>query len=99
MLVKLAYGRNGLAVDFPDGRTTVIEPTYLDGLPDQSAAIGDALRHPLGCPPLREVVSTDQTVAISVCDVTRPMPSATASPVILDARRGVIAAAGVGSWK
>ena len=85
MLVKLAYGRNGLAVDFPDGRTTVIEPTYLDGLPDQSAAIGDALAHPLNCPSLREIVSTGQTVAISVCDVTRPMPSATVLPVVLDA--------------
>ena len=85
MLVNLAYGRTGLAVEFPDDRTTVIEPTYLDGLPDQTAAIGDAIARPLGCPPLREVVSKGQTVAISVCDVTRPMPSATVLPVVLDA--------------
>ena len=85
MLVNLAYGRTGLAVEFPDDRTTVIEPTYLDGLPDQTAAIGDAIARPLGCPPLRESVSKGQTVAISVCDVTRPMPSATVLPVVLDA--------------
>ena len=27
MLVNLAYGRTGLPVEFPDDRTTVIEPT------------------------------------------------------------------------
>ncbi len=85
MLVNLAYGRTGLAVEFPDDRTTVIEPTYLDGLPDQTGAVREAVERPLGSAPLRELVKTGQTVAISVCDVTRPMPSATVLPVVLDA--------------
>ena len=85
MLVNLAYGRTGLPVEFPDDRTTVIEPTYLDGLPDQTGAIREAVDRPLGSAPLRELVNTGQTVAISVCDVTRPMPSATVLPVVLDA--------------
>ena len=59
MLVNLAYGRTGLAVEFPDDRTTVIEPTYLDGLPDQTAAIGDAIARPLGCPPRDREQGTD----------------------------------------
>ena len=85
MLVNLAYGRTGLPVEFPDDRTTVIEPTYLDGLPDQTGAIREAVDRPLGSAPLRELVNAGQTVAISVCDVTRPMPSATVLPVVLDA--------------
>ena len=85
MLVNLAYGRTGLPVEFPDDRTTVIEPTYLDGLPDQTGAIREAVDRPLGSAPLRERVNAGQTVAISVCDVTRPMPSATVLPVVLDA--------------
>ena len=85
MIVNLAYGRTGLPVEFPDYRTTVIEPTYLDGLPDQAGAVRQAIEHPTGSPPLRERVRRDQTVAISVCDVTRPMPSATVLPVVLEA--------------
>ena len=85
MLVNLAYGRTGLPVEFPDDRTTVIEPTYLDGLPDQHGAVRGALEHPNGTAPLRELVNADQTVAISVCDITRPMPSTTVLPLVLDA--------------
>ena len=85
MIVNLAYGRTGLPVEFPDDRTTVIEPTWLDGLPDQAGAVRQALDHPVGSASLRERVRPDQTVAISVCDVTRPMPSATVLPVVLEA--------------
>ena len=85
MIVNLAYGRTGLPVEFPDDRTTVIEPTWLDGLPDQAGAVRQALEHPIGSAPLRERVRSDQSVAISVCDVTRPMPSATVLPVVLEA--------------
>ena len=83
MLVDLAYGRTGLKVEFPDDVTTVIEPTYVPGLPDQEGAIVTAIRNPIDCAPLRQLVQSDQTVAISVCDVTRPMPSKTLLPVIL----------------
>ena len=83
MLVHLAYGRSGLAVNLPDDRTTVIEPTYVPGLPDQQGALLSAIRNPVGAPPLRQLVRADQTVAIAVCDVTRPMPSATVLPPLL----------------
>ena len=36
-----------------------------------------------GATPLRRLAVPGQTVAISVCDVTRPMPSATVLPVLL----------------
>ena len=83
MRIELAYGRNGLVVDLPDERTTVIEPTFVPGLPDPEGALRTALRNPIGTPPLRRMVDRGQTVAISVCDVTRPMPSATVLPVLL----------------
>ena len=84
MLVKLAYGRTGLAVEFPDDITTVIEPTFLPGLPDQENAVLNAIRNPVGkVAALRKTVSNKHTVAISVCDVTRPMPSSTVLPVLL----------------
>ncbi|MCY4074323.1 MAG: lactate racemase domain-containing protein, partial [Acidobacteria bacterium] len=83
MNVDLAYGRGRLPVDFPDGRTTVLEPSYVAGLPNEAAAIRHALRMPTGTAPLASLVRADQTVAISVCDITRPMPSDTLLPVLL----------------
>ena len=84
MKVNLAYGRTGLTVELPDECTTVIEPHYVPGLSDEQNALRQALRHPMNKPPLRDLVRADQTVAISVCDITRPMPSATVLPVLLE---------------
>ena len=89
MKVRLAYGRDGLEVDLPDERTTVIEPTYVPGLPDAEGAILTALRNPMGAPPLRQAVRPDHSVAISVCDITRPMPSKTLLPLLLRELRHV----------
>ena len=83
MQIDLQYGRTGMVVDLPEEGTTVIEPTYLPGLPDQTGALITAMRNPIGTAPLRQLVRADQTVAISVCDVTRPMPSATVLPALL----------------
>ena len=83
MKVKLAYGKSGLTVELPDENTTVIEPTYVPGLPDERGALLTAIRNPLGKPALRRMVRPQQSIAISVCDITRPMPSATVLPVLL----------------
>ena len=84
MKVKLAYGKTGLEVDLPDDRTTVVEPSYLPGLPDPTGAIRTAVRDPVGgTSPLRKLAQPGNTVAISVCDITRPMPSKTVLPVLL----------------
>src|SRR5437868_11913354 len=84
MKINLAYGQTGLAVELPDEGATVIEPHYVPGLPDESEALRQALRAPIDKPPLRESVRVDQTVAITVCDITRPMPSARVLPALLE---------------
>ena len=83
MLINLAYGKTGLEVNLPEKRTTVIEPNYLPGLPDEAEVLLRALRNPINKPPLKSLVSSDQTVAISVCDITRPMPSSRVLPILL----------------
>ena len=83
MRVNLAYGKTGLSLEVPDDRTTVIDPTYLPTLPDERGALLNAIRNPLGTRPLRQLVGREQTVAISVCDITRPMPTSTVLPVLL----------------
>ena len=83
--VHLAYGKQGLTVHLPDDvPVTVIEPRFVPGLPDEAAAIRDALRAPIGAPPLRDLVRPTDTVAIVFSDITRPMPNDRVLPVLLD---------------
>jgi len=83
MKVKLAYGKSGLIVDLPADRTTVIEPVYVEGLPDQKQAVVSALEAPIDSAPLAALVGKEKTVAVAVCDVTRPMPSHVVLPELL----------------
>lgn len=78
-----------MTVELPDDRTTIIEPTWVPGLPDPRGAIINAIRNPLGAPPLRQIVKPHHRVAISVCDITRPMPSAALLPVLLSELRHI----------
>jgi nickel-dependent lactate racemase len=72
--VKLDYGTDGLEVDLPDERVTVIEPIYRPSVQDPLGTLVAALRSPIGRPPLRALVRRGQRVAISVCDITRAQP-------------------------
>lgn len=83
MLVDLAYGKHGLRAELPE-HAVVIEPKYVPGLPDEADALRRALRQPLGRPPLRELAGPGESVAIVVCDITRPAPSRRVLPVVLD---------------
>lgn len=82
MIVKLAYGKTGLSINVPDN-TTVIQPEYIPGLPDAAGAILTAIRNPIFATPLRMSVMPGQKVGISVCDITRPMPSKVLLPILL----------------
>jgi nickel-dependent lactate racemase len=74
MRVRLDYGVNGLDVDLPHERTTIIEPNFRPALTDPRTALVEAMRAPLGRPPLRTIAKRGQKVAISVCDITRAQP-------------------------
>ena len=82
MKVKLSYGKNGLMVNLPD-YTKVIEPQFLPALPDQHGALKDAIRNPISTQPLRQSVVLGQKIGISVCDITRPIPTNVILPVLL----------------
>lgn len=83
--VHLAYGKRGLRVNLPDTvPVTVIEPRFVPGLPDEEAALREALRSPIGSPPLADLVRPTDTVAIVFSDITRPMPNDRVLPVLLE---------------
>jgi nickel-dependent lactate racemase len=88
--VRLAYGEDGLPVDLPAERTTVVEPVYVPGAADQRDVLRSALRQPVAGPPLRELARPGQKVAISMCDGTRAQPRHLMIPAVLEELDGVI---------
>src|SRR6266540_5360752 len=72
--LRLDYGSEGLDVDVPDERLTIIEPVFRPPVPDVHAALREAMRAPIGRPPVRELVRAGQKIAVSVCDITRAQP-------------------------
>jgi lactate racemase len=88
--VALAYGSDGLTVDLPEERTTVVEPLHPPAAADGRAVVLEALRRPVAGPPLREVVRGGRTVAISICDGTRPQPRHIVVPAILEELDGLV---------
>ena len=101
MKVKLAYGKTGLEVEFPDEGVSVIEPRYIPGIPDEQAGIREALASPIGSPALADLVKPHHKVAITFPDVTRPCPSDRMLPAILEAisavpRENVVLISGTG---
>lgn len=85
MQVTLAYGHAGLPVEFPEDRTTVIEPEFVPGLADEPQALRAALARPVGTSPLRDLVRPDDTVVVVFPDMTRAMPNKRVLPVLLEA--------------
>ena len=72
--IRLDYGSDGLEVDLPNERVTVIEPMARPAVPDPRATLLQAIRSPLERAPIRDIVRGGQKVAISVCDITRAQP-------------------------
>ncbi|GGI02551.1 lactate racemase domain-containing protein [Egicoccus halophilus] len=60
---------------FPLGTRAVYPPDVLPGLPDPDAAIAHALEHPLGRPPLRELLFAGMKLTIAFDDLSLPLPS------------------------
>jgi lactate racemase len=89
--VDLQYGAGSLTVSgLPRARATVVEPAHLPPVADESLVVTAALRTPVAGPPLRSCVQPGQTVAISVCDGTRPQPREVVIPAILAELDGIV---------
>ncbi len=82
MRLKLAYGRAGLEVEAPD-HAHIIAPRDIPGLPDERTAITEALRQPIGSPPLAALVKPGDHVVVVHTDITRATPNARLLPAIL----------------
>jgi len=74
MELRLDYGTTGLMAEFPDNRTTVIEPVYVPPAPNARSTLAKAIQNPIGTPGLRNLYKPGQKIGISVCDITRAQP-------------------------
>jgi lactate racemase len=84
MKVNLAYGQGWLETEFPDGRTTVIAPSHKPGLPDEKAAVVQALKTPTASRPLLELIGPTTKVCILFTDITRATPNDRLIPWLLE---------------
>jgi lactate racemase len=91
MEVWLAYGEEGLRVELPDDRTTVVQPVHAPPAPDPASALRRAMREPVAGPALRDLARPGQKVAISMCDGTRPQPRHLMIPAVLEELDGIVA--------
>lgn len=82
MQVNLAYGRKGLTIEVPE-TADILETLFVPGLPDETGAIQDALRNPIGSAPLRELVRPGDRVIVVHTDITRATPNGRILPVLL----------------
>lgn len=87
--LRLEYGTGGLQADFPAERTTVIEPVFVPSAPNAAEVQLQALRSPIGKPPLRELIRPGQKTGISVCDITRAQPRQLMLEALLSEMPGV----------
>ena len=82
---KFRYGKGHLT--FSLDPALVMDELTIKRFPeiaDPSAAVIQAIRHPIGSPPLREIVKPGQTAAFIVNDPTRVARSDVFMPILLD---------------
>lgn len=88
-------------IEFPFGETSlslkllreaeVFLPVKMQGVPDELAAVRQALAQPIGSEPLRKLAQGKSSVAIVINDITRPAPTETMLTAIMEE----LAAAGI----
>lgn len=85
MDINLGYGKEKVTLTVPDSNMqAVIEPNVVDmaiaGLDEVKRALGN----PIGSPHLKDIVKQGEKICIVTSDITRPMPSKTVLPPLLD---------------
>ncbi len=78
------FGKNGIELELPegfDGREVRSRKTI--AVPDETAAVSEALDNPIGAPSLTDLARGKKSAAISVCDITRPAPNRITLPPLL----------------
>lgn len=85
MTVEVGFGKGTITLDIPDRHpTSILKPNEVDSGLTGSAEVERALAHPIGTPHIGKIVSANEKIAIITSDITRPLPSKTILPSLLD---------------
>ncbi len=82
--IFILYGQNGMHLMVPDS-TAILEGKDIPPVNEPQKAVEDALLNPIGTEPLHKLLAKKkpQTVAITISDITRPVPNKTFLPPLL----------------
>jgi hypothetical protein len=82
--VQFAFGKSGITAPLPDCfEYMMVENRSAQPLSDIQAALNHALDYPVAGPSLRQLATGKKTAAISLCDITRPVPNSITLPPLL----------------
>jgi nickel-dependent lactate racemase len=82
--VRLDYGRKGLEVQVPTANLDAVlnlQPARPHHWPERG--VRDALRQPVGCPPLAGLARGKASACVVISDITRPVPNRAILPELL----------------
>jgi nickel-dependent lactate racemase len=81
---RFPYGSSSLAARIPaENIAFVLKRKHVPGLADETAALLEAIRHPVAAPPLNDCIRQGGKVAVIVTDNTRPCPDDRLLPPLL----------------
>jgi len=85
IVIPLPYGDTNLSFRLPRRNLLgVMTPADVPAAADPAALVRQALREPVGRPPLRDLVRAGQRIVIIVDDMTRPTPQQVLLPPLLE---------------
>jgi nickel-dependent lactate racemase len=93
MDIKLGFGKEKLLMKIAENRVLgVLTPNPVQTDVSGEAEVKRALGEPIGTPRLREIVKPGEKIVIVTSDITRPMPSKSVIPLLLEelSRAGIV---------
>ncbi|BAK44260.1 nickel-dependent lactate racemase [Eggerthella sp. YY7918] len=85
MKIEVGYGTGTQAVEVPDEKILgVLAPNKVEKGLTGVDEVRRALAEPIGTPRLRDIVRPGERIAIITSDITRPVPTYTIMPALLD---------------
>ncbi|HPD17011.1 MAG TPA: nickel-dependent lactate racemase [Planctomycetota bacterium] len=89
MRTHVAYGRGRLELRLPPDACE-LRTRPVEALARPAEALAEALRNPIGCPPLRQLAAGRRHACLVVSDITRPVPYRVLLPPLLAALEGAV---------
>jgi lactate racemase len=85
MKIELGFGKGTVCVDVPEKNLSgILKPNEVKTGLIGADEVRRAMQNPIGTEQLRDIVKSGERVCIITSDITRPMPSKTVLPIVLN---------------